>query len=129
MSTLDYTVNGMLYELTPSKGFFVLIVTFGGLAGSTNIVSGTSECSCWCIPELGNVLPYAIPRDQVSLVNAYYTPLVHHCMCAPLLQPTVEYVWHVTKLVVAFGILLFLNYLTVSRIHVNVFLTVFILLP
>ena len=65
------------------------MVTFGGLAGNTNIVSGASECSCWCIPELGNVLPYAIPRDQVCLVNAdklfydcvhlRYSPLLSMC--------------------------------------------------
>ena len=85
------------------------MVTFGGLAGSTSIVSGASECSCWCIPELGNVLPYAIPRDQVSLVNAKTTFM----MCAPSIQPTAVYVWHIAKLVVAFGSLLFLNYLTV----------------
>ena len=87
------------------------MITFGGLAGSTNIVSGASECSCWCIPELGNVLPYAIPRDQVRLMNVQSIILL--MMCAPLIQPTAHYVWHIAKLVVAFGSLLFLNYLTV----------------
>ena len=66
-------VNGAWCELIPFLRILptiILMVTFGGLAGNTNIVSGASECSCWCIPELGNVLPYAIPRDQVCLVNA-----------------------------------------------------------
>lgn len=58
------------------------MTTFGVLAKTTNIVSGASECSCWCVPELGNILPYAIPRDQVYMllhvtvhaVNLSYVP-------------------------------------------------------
>ena len=42
-----------------------LAITFGTLAVHTNIISGASDCSCWCLPELGNILPYAIPRDNV----------------------------------------------------------------
>ena len=46
------------------------MVVFGAVAVSTGVVSDTNDCSCWCAPLLGNVLPYAIGKDYVSLYQS-----------------------------------------------------------
>jgi len=50
-----------------------LMFVFGTIALLTNIVSDASDCSCFCLPVFGNVLPYAFPRDWVSvqIINCY----------------------------------------------------------
>ena len=44
----------------------VLVLTlFGIVVGSAEVVQNTNGCSCWCAPVLINVIPFAIPRQNV----------------------------------------------------------------
>ena len=43
----------------------VVMVLFGAVVGDTGLLGKVNECSCWCYPSLGNVLPYAHGRDEV----------------------------------------------------------------
>ena len=45
----------------------VLMIIFGTISATTSIVTQATECSCWCLPVFGNVVPYAFPKDKVSV--------------------------------------------------------------
>lgn len=45
----------------------VQMIIFGTISAATTIVTQATECSCWCLPVFGNVVPYAFPKDKVSV--------------------------------------------------------------
>ena len=48
----------------------IVLLVFGVLAGYSHLVSSANQCSCWCLPVYGNVLPLAnaTPMDDVRAV-------------------------------------------------------------
>ena len=44
----------------------IVLTLFGAVAATTSIIQDTNQCSCWCAPLLGNVVPYAIHIDEVT---------------------------------------------------------------
>ena len=56
-------INSM-FRLSP---MFIVMIIFGAITGQTGIVKNANDCSCYCFPMIGNVLPNAYSRDQVSM--------------------------------------------------------------
>ena len=48
----------------------LVVSVFGVVVICSNykLVKDTNDCSCWCLPTLGNVLPLAIAVDSVSSI-------------------------------------------------------------
>ena len=46
-------------------------VVFASLASSTRLVRDANACSCWCYPQLGNILPFTYGRDLVCCIHTY----------------------------------------------------------
>ena len=44
----------------------IVMLPFSIVVGSTDLLLRVNDCSCWCTPALGNILPYAAGRDKVS---------------------------------------------------------------
>ena len=55
-----------------------LMIIFGSISATTTIVTQANECSCWCLPVFGNVVPYAFPKDRVG-VCMYQAKLSNYC--------------------------------------------------
>ena len=43
----------------------IVMLMFGSIAGQTNLVTHAESCSCYCLPVLGNVVPFVARRDEV----------------------------------------------------------------
>ena len=43
------------------------MIIFGSISATTTIVTQANDCSCWCLPVFGNVVPYAFPKDKVGV--------------------------------------------------------------
>ncbi|XP_064392957.1 transmembrane protein 116-like [Halichondria panicea] len=67
-SPLKNTIAYLIAWLTP---IVVVMIFFGIVSSATNLVSKANSCSCYCLPALGNVLPYVLPRDVGSAMYQY----------------------------------------------------------
>ena len=61
---------------------FIVMIIFGAITGQTGIVKNANDCSCYCFPMIGNVLPNAYARDQVSMYNYYTLKTIMHIVPA-----------------------------------------------
>ena len=84
----------------------IILPLFGIVAGRTNIFRNVNSCSCWCVPVLGNVVPYATLRQEVK-VNS--DNLMYHNYI--FLQGPAEYVQDVRKLLVMYGLVVASHFL------------------
>ena len=58
-----YLTSLLVYRIFP---VVVVMVSFAGVVKSSpHYIGNINSCSCWCLPVYGNVLPYALPRDEV----------------------------------------------------------------
>jgi hypothetical protein len=59
-SPLRTTVSYLVAWFLPVA---VVMIPFASVAKGTGLLHQVRECSCWCTPSLGNVIPYAHGRD------------------------------------------------------------------
>ena len=64
--TVSLLPSPPLPRLTPTV---IVMIIFGTLAGSSNLVTDANKCSCWCLPVYGNVLPFAGLTENTSIVS------------------------------------------------------------
>ena len=80
------------------------------------LVTEANDCSCWCLPTLGNVLPLAISVDNVSTKPSSYL------IFFPIyIQLTRNYVHYVYILETAYGAIVGTNYLLVFVLLIIVY--------
>lgn len=44
----------------------IVVAILSSLVATTDISKDANACSCWCVPFLGNVLPFSLEWDEVS---------------------------------------------------------------
>ena len=49
----------------------IVMLFFGGIASQTNLVSNAESCSCFCLPVIGNVVPFVGSRDEVRVFKYF----------------------------------------------------------
>jgi hypothetical protein len=100
----------------------IVLFLFGVLAGYSHLVSSANQCSCWCLPVYGNVLPLAnaTPTDDVRTINVKQSCLSFiNSLC--LLQATSHYVYDVNILLVSNGVVLGTHHLVVFVLLVVIY--------
>ena len=69
VNSLPVAVNVVMHanDLCRLLPTVIVLLLFGALAGYSHLVNNANECSCWCLPVYGNVLPLAnaTPTDNV----------------------------------------------------------------
>lgn len=88
------------------------------------LVKNANDCSCWCLPTLGNVLPLGISVDNVSTkptIQGVARLCVHLISNSIHLQSTAKYILYVQILETAYGAIVGTNYLLVFVLLITVY--------
>lgn len=54
-----------IYTVSRLLPVVIVMVPFIAVVVDTGLLGRVDDCSCWCYPSLGNVMPYAYNRDKV----------------------------------------------------------------
>lgn len=97
-----------IYRIAP---VIIVMLTFGIVtATGKELLTKVNNCSCWCLPTYGNVLPYAFAQDNVS---PQLNVVIGLAIILNPIQATARYTYTISKLLAAYSSVVSFHYLVV----------------
>ena len=59
----------------------LVMLLFAAVVANTHLLQDVNDCSCWCRPSLGNIIPSAKGRDPVSFREFTFSHMFNDCVC------------------------------------------------